>query len=1184
MKLQEIPVEQFSVRVKGTDESSLDALFASSRTTVPVANVSGSDAENVFDLALADSWLSVTPIKDADVSRLIRELSIGRAMLAELAELAADGSVELRISFFTGRVVEMGDVEIGVDEYVERGVNRIEKRRVRDVYAWLEERCTFTHFGESYFFITAGAAIEEALAVPDDAAPSPLKAEDADDVDRREADVDVDVDANEARVVEAERPHVDPNLKNSFCVTGSDVRFVATTTSLPGGTTIYVAKKLTPRQQASDKTIVLAKGTLKFLDWTRTGRIQLQAKAQLALLTADESSYLKKWDEFGDLEGQILLDTAREIGAIEFTDARPNRDGTIDVRVIEATDAGLEALASGQLKDLEVVAGLPQYITDPAFTFSDFSAGLEASLTGKQNRPTHLEVARYDRQTKTLTLKSEAAPSVGTLVMSMAGDVAQIKRRLQARKSILQGRSANPQLGLLVEEKGEITSLRSPQRINPLTAFVREKVFNNAPTVMQERAIDAALNTPDIAVIQGPPGTGKTTVIAAILERLNEISAKEGVRGQGQVLLSGFQHDAVENMIDRISLNGIPVPKFGRRSGSNEDDLNAFEKNLEEWCGQIADELREKNPQITELEEESAIKDLYLQYLGTPTHKLATTLVSRIAEIDVSTLGEKLSRQAVSLRKRLATQAVASESQGRHFAAAQRIRTRAESFTDDGPERAEDALVDLEDMLDERQAALLERASSWNTDRGASPFLSDLAHLKRTLLVHLTSPPVLRIEKHSDEVLSVAEKAIDRVKRNGFTAQDKKSAALAEFLAELENNPFGMVNAVSEFSYAFSATVQQSVNREMQKRKGISGRMSDDSLEYEYVIVDEAARVSPRDLMIPMSQGKRIILVGDHRQLPHIIDEEVAKRMEEGEDATDENEWLKKSMFQYLFSERLKALEEADGITRRVTLDKQFRMHPELGSFVSRNFYETFDRTEKFDSGLPASAFAHNLPGTDNRPAMWLPVPSDRGGAKRLGTSWIRQPEIDEICRQLKEWVESSEGSDLTYGVISFYKAQADRIRSELKRQLGAVADDDKKIRVGTVDAFQGMEFDVVFLSVVRTVPPNWNPRDQDRARQARSLYGHLCLYNRLNVSMSRQKKLLVAVGDASLLAHDLAAEFIPGLVDFHRLASGTKAPKPAARQQANPDPQHVATERESSTTDKRARGAFGRLFGRGDG
>jgi len=1180
MKFRELPVDLFPVRVKSTDGSSLEGLFTHSATTVPVDKVAASETENSFDLALADSWVSVTPIREADAVRLVRELSIGRAMLAQLSDAAADGSVELRIAFFTGSVVEMGDLEIGVDEYVERGVNRIAKRKVRDVYSWLEERCTFTHLGEPYYFITAGAAIEEALSAPDEAAPPPPETEDADDADGH--GVGGDWDEAPVAAVEVERGDAS-NLKNSFCVTGSDMRFVATTTSLHGGTTIYVAKKLTAHQQASDKTILLAKGTLQFLDWTRTGQIQLQAKTQLAVLTADESSYLKKWDEFGDLEGEILLDTAREIGAIEFTDPEPNRDGTIEVRVIDATDAALEALANGQLKDLEVVASLPEYITNPDFSFSDLSAGLEASLTTKQGRATHVEVARYDRQTRKLTLKAEAVP-LGTLVMSMAGDVAQIKRRLHARKAILQGRSANPQLGLLVEEKGEITSLHTPQRIKPaLTAFVREKVFKDPPTYRQGLAIDVALNTPDIAVIQGPPGTGKTTVIAAILERLNEIAIKEGVRGQGQVLLSGFQHDAVENMIDRMSLNGLPVPKFQRSAEYVSGYAPAFLEELEVWCGKIAKDLREKNPQIAELEEESAIKDLYKQYLRTPTHKLATTLVTRIAKIDVTTLGEKLSRQIAALRKRLTTQAVAGEGQGRHLAAAQRIRTHAGSFADDGPERAEDALVDLEDVLDERQAALLESASSWNTDRGSPPFLGELAHLKRTLLVHLTSPPVFKIEKHSDEVLHLAEKAIERVKNHGFTATDKKSAALAEFLADLENNPFGIVDAASEFSFAYAATVQYAGSEGMHKR--VSELKGSDGLDdYEYVIVDEAARVSPRDLMIPMSQGKRIILVGDHRQLPHIIDEEVAKRMEAGEDHADESEWLKRSMFQYLFKERLKALEEADGITRTVTLDQQFRMHPELGSFVSRNFYETFDTTEKFGSPRPAGRFTHNLPGTDDKPAMWLPVPADRGAAKRLGTSWIRQPEIDEICRQLKEWIESEEGAGLSYGVISFYKAQADRIRSELKRQLGEIVDDDKKIRVGTVDSFQGMEFDVVFLSVVRTVPPNWRPRDQDPARQARSLFGHLCLYNRLNVSMSRQKKLLVAVGAPSLVTHDLAGDFIPGLVDFYRLAGGAKELQSAARQHANPEPERVAPEARSDAPAKQARGAFGRLFGRGEG
>ena len=128
-------------------------------------------------------------------------------------------------------------------------------------------------------------------------------------------------------------------------------------------------------------------------------------------------------------------------------------------------------------------------------------------------------------------------------------------------------------------------------------------------------------------------------------------------------------------------------------------------------------------------------------------------------------------------------------------------------------------------------------------------------------------------------------------------SKNKKSAALAEFLAELEGNPYGMMDALSDYSFAFAATCQQSVNRRMQAQKGMIGSDVNKSMEYEYVIVDEAARVSPRDLMVAMAQGKRIILVGDHRQLPHIIDEEVARQMEEGKGGQDENDWLKKSMF-----------------------------------------------------------------------------------------------------------------------------------------------------------------------------------------------------------------------------------------------------------------------------------------------
>jgi hypothetical protein len=652
---------------------------------------------------------------------------------------------------------------------------------------------------------------------------------------------------------------------------------------------------------------------------------------------------------------------------------------------------------------------------------------------------------------------------------------------------------------------------------------------------MQEKAIEVALNTPDIALIQGPPGTGKTTVIAAILERLNEMADKRGASVKGQVLLTGFQHDAVENMIERLSLNSIPVPKFGKRSGANEDDFSVFERNLNDWCAKLATEIRELNPQIAEIEQETEIKNLCLQYIQVPTRALAASLVSKIAALGVAMLGADGVRRADNLVKNLMREEKLNNDSSQWLDAARRLRVRYESFSDDGPERSADTLDDLSDILEENERKLLDKASLWRSEDGAPPFLKELEELKRALLARFAAPPIFRVEKQNDEVIALVEFAIQRIKTEGHSAKDKKSAALTEFLAELESNPYGMMNAVSDYSFAFAATCQQSVNRGMQIQKGIKGRDVNENqkeMEYEFVIVDEAARVSPRDLMVPMAQGKRIILVGDHRQLPHIIDDEVASQMEMGETGQEETDWLEKSMFQYLFSTRLKTLEETDGIIRRVTLDRQYRMHPLLGDFISRNFYERFDPTEKFGSGRAANDFVHNLPNTNGKPAVWIDLLAQKGRHQKSGTSWTRPAEATAIVRQLQSWMASEEGKNLSFGVISFYKAQAELI----EKQLGNITDDSKKLRIGTVDSFQGMEFDVVFLSMVRTLPQNWKVKDNDREKQARSLFGHLCLYNRLNVSMSRQKKLLVVVGDSSLLKSDLAVDFVPGLVDFLKL------------------------------------------------
>lgn len=1134
MDFQSIPADILTIRVKQIDNA------AKPLQEQPVFSVDPNQTRSdEFEIGLTESVVFAKPVVESDIRRLNSELASGRSILAQLTNPAADGSIELQIAFFTGECLEMGEIEIGVDEYFENLITKIERSKDgikgTRLYRRLDQLCCFHQADTVFFFLTAGPAIDGALTTE----PAPKEVlEESTEAEESETDAAPDAVIGDA----TQMPKPEPTRKNSFCITGDGIRFVATETALPDGGWIFTVTRLTKRKNKRDRALRLAKGRLTFVDWTQAGRIQILAKAQMTALSKDDNSYLKKWDEFGDLEGELLLKHARQVGALQYCEMKQNRDGTVSVRIAQAPNSAWNELDAGGVPEVEVVVGLPDYLKDESLTFKEFVGGIEREVDKKQSSrkkearqesQSYFKVADYNAESKTITLKTESLPTEsGTLILSLAGEIAQIKRRASARRAILEGRAANPQLGPLIEENGKIAPTRRPHRIRPLTAFVREKIFRNPPTVNQEKAIEVALNTPDIALIQGPPGTGKTTVIAAILERLNELADKRGPKAKGQVLLTGFQHDAVENMIERLSLNSIPVPKFGKRSGADDEGFDAFEKKLEEWCGKLATELRERNPQITKIERETEIKNLCLQYGQAPSRALAAHLARQIESLGIPILGEDWARRAAHLANNLSREERLNNESNRLLNAVRRLRIRPESFADDGPERATDALDDLKDVLDESERTLLDNASLWCRREGTPPFLKDLETLKRKLLIRFANPPVFRVEKQSDEVIALAEEAIKHIRAKGHSAKDAKSAALAEFLAELESNPYGMIDAVSDYSFAFAATCQQSVNQEMQSQKGITENDPEQKMEYEYVIVDEAARVSPRDLMVPLAQGKRIILVGDHRQLPHNIDDEVARQMEEGMTGQEESDWLTKSMFQYLFSERLRTLEENDGIPRRVTLDKQYRMNPLLGDFISRNFYERFDPLEKFGSGRPASDFVHNLPGTDGKCAVWLDVKTEKGKQQKSGTSWTRPAEATAIARQLQAWMISNEGQDLSFAVISFYKAQAELI----KRQLDKLTDQDDRIRVGTVDSFQGMEFDVVFLSMVRTTPHNWTPKCDDREKQARGLFGHLCLYNRLNVSMSRQKKLLVVAGDSGLLKGDLAAEFIPGLVDFHKI------------------------------------------------
>lgn len=1069
-------------------------------------------------------------LRDPSVEKDLNfHLKRGCAHLAEVMQVAKDGSALVKIIFFNGEIVEIGDVEIGIDERIESTAkkNGIRFNGAEELGSVLNDKCKISVGGEDFFLLMSGPSAKADF----------------------EADIPEDEDSPNAQAVVQEK-------YREFSIYGERVRIPVERRNVDKSKDIYFATKAVFKDnQKSEGSLRLARGAVLFSDYTKTGRIRALAAGAMSQLTKETGSYLKQWDEYGAIEGEMLLARAKAVGRIDF-------HGT------EQTTKGVKFFVSSipdQLTEgdeIEITSEQPLYLKNPDLTWEAYSKALEEEFATKKDQKkndaempasVYAPILKISKTSIELDLPSIPSGQM-FLILSINGDKIQIERRMRARSAILEGRCANPLLGLLIEEGGTLPDIQRVTKLKPLTSFVREKIFKHDPTPKQIEAIDVALNTPDIALIQGPPGTGKTTVVTAILERLNEEYDKtKSIRGQ--ILVSGFQHDAVENIVARLSVNALPAVKFGKRSGDSEFTVDAITEKINQWCSSVAESIRNKNPQIAQTEEQVRLAELFVAYSLCPSKSNTVSLMKRILGLPRDVISEDITSEAEEIINSLKTELKSNDPSTLRLVRALRVSEAA--FEDDGTARAVDLLNKIEDESANLDLSVLKKAARWRSGKSLS-FLSELRGLKESLLYRYLPSPDFRTEKPREDVLRLVA-TVSQLLEKKLSSTNKRDAILAEFLHELEDNPDGVREAIEDYNFVYAATTQQAVGKDIirSKNKNVRYDQRMEIVKYDTVIIDEAARTSPRDLLIPMSQAeKRIILVGDHRQLPHLIDEEVARALE-GDDSSGppvDVDFVKKSMFEYLFN-RLKKLEEKDRVKRTVTLDAQYRTHPLLGDFVSNNFYRKYN--EDYRSPLSASHFEQRLPGIENKAAIWINVPNSQGKEDVLPSrSRQRISEAKVIAEYVNKWIGSEKGSGLSFGVISFYKAQVFAVYEALKKfGITERAQDDtwqicqeyrflesgeERLRIGTVDAFQGMEFDIVFLSMVRSQDMNALPphirNEEDYKKKQQKLFGHLMSENRLCVSMSRQKKVLAIVGDSTLANTQIAMDAVPALKNFYDL------------------------------------------------
>lgn len=267
---------------------------------------------------------------------------------------------------------------------------------------------------------------------------------------------------------------------------------------------------------------------------------------------------------------------------------------------------------------------------------------------------------------------------------------------------------------------------------------------------------------------------------------------------------------------------------------------------------------------------------------------------------------------------------------------------------------------------------------------------------------------------------------------------------------------------------------------------------------FDLAVIDEACQSVEPGCWIPLLRCDRVVLAGDHCQLPPTVVSQAAAA-----------EGFERSLF-----ERLMGL-YGPTIARR--LEVQYRMHESIMGFSSAEFY---DAELVADPSVREHRLAE-LPEVSGGPICETPVEFiDTAGAgfdeelEPDGESRRNPGEASLVARKVQTLLDCGVAAR-DIAVIAPYAAQVRLLREQLAMP---------ELEIDSVDGFQGREKEAVVISLVRA-----NPEGQ---------IGFLGDVRRMNVALTRARRKLLVVGDSATLSHHpfycRLIEYFEGLGAYH--------------------------------------------------
>lgn len=252
-------------------------------------------------------------------------------------------------------------------------------------------------------------------------------------------------------------------------------------------------------------------------------------------------------------------------------------------------------------------------------------------------------------------------------------------------------------------------------------------------------------------------------------------------------------------------------------------------------------------------------------------------------------------------------------------------------------------------------------------------------------------------------------------------------------------------------------------------------------LECDTLIIDEAGQMTIPLALMGMIKAKKVILAGDHKQLPPIISSEEVR------------EEMRQSAFQKLMTK--------DNCTM---LDASFRMCEPICNYVSELFYDGKVKPIKTGCG---NMIVCDEPLYDFRSPIIIHNVDDDG-------EQTSDKEAEFIAETIAGFISKGLPAN-EVAVLSPFRAQAANVRRHIRNQNDITEEQRKQIAADTIDKMQGQEREVIIYSLVSG--------DMDYITEmAEFLYNP----NKMNVAFSRAKSKLIIVGNIEQIKKISSVEY----------------------------------------------------------